>query len=48
MRQGGRTGGVAWHRYREGSVHGDKIEHFGGTGLGGGTLRGLSKHMLGV
>jgi len=30
------------------SVHGDKIEHFGGTGLGGGTLRGLSKHMLGV
>jgi type II pantothenate kinase len=30
------------------SVHGDKIEHCGGTGLGGGTLRGLSKHMLGV
>src|SRR6202047_4441084 len=30
------------------SVHGDKIEHVGGTGLGGGTLRGLSKHMLGV
>lgn len=30
------------------SVNGDKIEHFGGTGLGGGTLLGLSKHMLGV
>jgi len=30
------------------SVHGEKIDHFGGTGLGGGTLRGLSKHMLGV
>lgn len=30
------------------AVHGDRIEHFGGTGLGGGTLRGLSKHMLGV
>jgi type II pantothenate kinase len=30
------------------SVHGDKIEHFGGTGVGGGTLLGLSKHMLGV
>ncbi|MBF6560248.1 MAG: pantothenate kinase [Candidatus Binataceae bacterium] len=30
------------------SVTGDKIEHVSGTGLGGGTLRGLSKHMLGV
>lgn len=30
------------------SVKGEKIEHFGGTGLGGGTLLGLSKHMLGV
>jgi type II pantothenate kinase len=30
------------------SVHDNKIEHFGGTGLGGGTLLGLSKHMLGV
>lgn len=30
------------------SVIGDKIEHVSGTGLGGGTLRGLSKHMLGV
>ena len=29
------------------SVHGDRIEHVGGTGLGGGTLRGLSS-MLGV
>jgi type II pantothenate kinase len=30
------------------SVTGDKIEHFGGTGVGGGTLLGLAKHMLGV
>jgi len=30
------------------SVNPDKIEHVSGTGLGGGTLRGLSKHMLGV
>ncbi|MGH7934606.1 MAG: pantothenate kinase, partial [Candidatus Binataceae bacterium] len=30
------------------SVTGDKITHVSGTGLGGGTLRGLSKHMLGV
>ncbi len=30
------------------SVRGDRIEHFGGTGVGGGTLLGLSKHMLGV
>jgi type II pantothenate kinase len=30
------------------SVTGDKIEHVSGTGLGGGTLRGLSRHMLGV
>jgi type II pantothenate kinase len=30
------------------SVIGEKIEHVSGTGLGGGTLRGLSKHMLGV
>ncbi len=30
------------------SVRGEKIEHVSGTGLGGGTLRGLSKHMLGV
>ncbi|MGH7987452.1 MAG: pantothenate kinase [Candidatus Binataceae bacterium] len=30
------------------SVSGEKIEHVSGTGLGGGTLRGLSKHMLGV
>jgi type II pantothenate kinase len=30
------------------SVEPDKIEHVSGTGLGGGTLRGLSKHMLGV
>ncbi len=30
------------------SVKGDKIEHVSGTGLGGGTLRGLSRHMLGV
>lgn len=30
------------------SVNGEKIEHVSGTGLGGGTLRGLSRHMLGV
>ena len=30
------------------SVNGDKIEHFSGTGVGGGTLLGLAKHMLGV
>jgi type II pantothenate kinase len=30
------------------SVNGDRIEHVSGTGLGGGTLRGLSRHMLGV
>jgi type II pantothenate kinase len=30
------------------SVTGDKITHVSGTGLGGGTLRGLSRHMLGV
>jgi type II pantothenate kinase len=30
------------------SVAGEKIDHVSGTGLGGGTLRGLSKHMLGV
>ena len=30
------------------SVNGAKIEHVSGTGLGGGTLRGLAKHMLGV
>jgi type II pantothenate kinase len=30
------------------SVKRDKIEHVSGTGLGGGTLRGLSRHMLGV
>lgn len=30
------------------SVKGEKIEHFGGTGIGGGTLLGLSKHILGV
>src|SRR5216684_7815904 len=30
------------------SVTGDKIEHVSGTGLGGGTLRGLSRHILGV
>ena len=27
---------------------GDKIAHFSGTGVGGGTLLGLAKHMLGV
>lgn len=30
------------------SVKGQRIEHAGGTGVGGGTLLGLSKHMLGV
>jgi type II pantothenate kinase len=30
------------------SVNGNRIEHVSGTGLGGGTLRGLSRHMLGV
>jgi type II pantothenate kinase len=30
------------------SVRGDRIEHVGGTGLGGGTLRGLAKHILGI
>jgi type II pantothenate kinase len=30
------------------SVNKDKIEHFSGTGVGGGTLLGLAKHMLGV
>jgi type II pantothenate kinase len=30
------------------SVTGDKIAHVSGTGVGGGTLRGLSRHMLGV
>jgi type II pantothenate kinase len=30
------------------SVSGERIEHVSGTGLGGGTLRGLSRHMLGV
>ena len=30
------------------SVTRDKIEHFSGTGVGGGTLLGLAKHMLGV
>lgn len=30
------------------SVNGERIEHVSGTGLGGGTLRGLSRHMLGV
>lgn len=30
------------------SVHGDSIVHAGGTGVGGGTLLGLSKHMLNV
>jgi type II pantothenate kinase len=30
------------------SVRGNHIEHFGGTGVGGGTLLGLSKHMLSV
>src|SRR5260370_27498899 len=30
------------------SVTDDKIAHFSGTGVGGGTLLGLAKHMLGV
>src|SRR5262249_33964336 len=30
------------------SVHGEKIEHVGGTGIGGGTLLGLARHLLGV
>jgi type II pantothenate kinase len=30
------------------SVNGDKIAHVSGTGVGGGTLRGLSRHILGV
>ena len=30
------------------SVNGEKIDHVSGTGLGGGTLRGLARHMLGV
>ena len=30
------------------SVTDDKISHFSGTGVGGGTLLGLAKHMLGV
>ncbi len=30
------------------SVTPEKISHVSGTGLGGGTLRGLSRHMLGV
>ncbi len=30
------------------SVHGEKIEHVGGTGVGGGTLLGLARHLLGV
>ena len=30
------------------SVSPERIEHVSGTGLGGGTLRGLSRHMLGV
>ncbi|MGH8007833.1 MAG: pantothenate kinase, partial [Candidatus Binatia bacterium] len=30
------------------SVRGDKIEHVGGTGVGGGTLLGLARHLLGV
>jgi len=30
------------------SVHGSNIVHAGGTGVGGGTLLGLSKHMLNV
>ncbi len=30
------------------TVRNNKIDHFGGTGVGGGTLLGLAKHMLGV
>jgi type II pantothenate kinase len=30
------------------SVRGKNIEHVGGTGVGGGTLLGLARHMLGV
>jgi type II pantothenate kinase len=30
------------------SVRGSKIEHVGGTGVGGGTLLGLARHLLGV
>ena len=30
------------------SVKGDSIQHVGGTGVGGGTLLGLSKHLLNV
>lgn len=30
------------------SVRGDTIEHVGGTGVGGGTLLGLARHLLGV
>lgn len=30
------------------AVHGDSIVHAGGTGVGGGTLLGLSKHLLNV
>src|SRR5439155_10306612 len=30
------------------SVMGNKIEHVGGTGVGGGTLLGLSKHILNI
>jgi type II pantothenate kinase len=30
------------------SVTKDRIQHFSGTGVGGGTLLGLAKHMLGV
>lgn len=30
------------------SVRGKKIEHVGGTGVGGGTLLGLARHLLGV
>ncbi len=29
-------------------VDGERIEHWGGTGVGGGTLVGLSKYMLGI
>jgi type II pantothenate kinase len=30
------------------SVRGEQIEHVGGTGVGGGTLLGLARHLLGV